>query len=208
LIHVFTYRGANPFDQLKQPLDTYDFQISDHAGSHARVNIGIFFARPTKASTTFFAHVAQFWIRYGKGPRITDQRVLDAMLNNYDKLQPIYRRVSGGVPPPSLNWTTHSFGSQVSHMMVEGSAFYVFDQAARLDLRSKKFYGGLKAKYFTVTITDKYILSIVFFKLICTFFHCSQGYENQGAQSSSSCSTYFAAVSVDESDTHLTGIHR
>ncbi|CAF1934082.1 unnamed protein product [Rotaria magnacalcarata] len=146
---------ANPFDQLKQPLNEYDLQISDHSGSHARINIGIFFARSTKASSIFFAHVAQFWIRYGKGTFITDQRVLDAMLNNYDRLKPIYQQASGKMLSPPLNWTTHFFGHQVSHMMVDGGAFYLFKQAAQLGMRSKKFYGGLKPKFFTVRITDK-----------------------------------------------------
>ncbi len=42
MINVFP-RSANPLDQLKQPLNTYDLQISDHSGSHARINIGVFF---------------------------------------------------------------------------------------------------------------------------------------------------------------------
>ena len=133
----------------------YDLQISDHRGSHLRINIGLFYVSPTRASAMFFAHVAQFWIRYGKGTFITDQRVLDAMLNNYDRLETVYKRVAGGMPAPPLNWTTHSFGNQVSHMMVDGGAFYLFDQAAQLGIRSKKFYGGQKSKYFTVTISEK-----------------------------------------------------
>jgi hypothetical protein len=133
----------------------YDLQISDHSGSHPRINIGLFFVRSTRASSVFFAHIAKFWIRYGKGTFITDQRVLDAMLNNYDRLKPIYKRVTGGMPAPPLNWTAHFFGHHVSHMMVDGGAFYLFNQAARLGIRSKKFYGGLRPKYFTIIISDK-----------------------------------------------------
>jgi hypothetical protein len=40
-------------------------------------------------------------------------------------------------------------------MMVDGGAFYLFNQAARLGIRSKKFYGGLRPKYFTIIISDK-----------------------------------------------------
>lgn len=133
----------------------YDLQISDHHGSHSRINIGLFFVRSTKAASVFFAHVAKFWIRYGKGTFITDQRILDAMLNNYDRLEPTYQRARGGMPVPSVNWTRHIFGHHVSHMMTDGGAFYLFNQAARLGIRSQKFYGGPKPKYFTIIISDK-----------------------------------------------------
>ena len=82
----------------------------------------------------------RMWPSFGYDMAKERSLPLDAMLNNYDRLEPIYKRVAGGMPAPALNWTTHSFGNQVSHMMVDGGAFYLFDQAAQLGIRSKKFY--------------------------------------------------------------------
>ena len=145
-------RRASPLDHLKAPMDTYDLQISDHFGSHPRVNIGLFYVRSSNASINFFSFVAEFWLRFGKGAFVSDQRALDALLNNYDRLDPTYLRA---VPSsPSLNWTTHAFGGHFSHMMTDGSAFLLFDRATQMDARSRKFYGDVKTKYFTVTVSN------------------------------------------------------
>ena len=143
----------NPFDYLKQPSNSYDFQISHHYGSHPRVNIGIFYARTSKPSIAFFNHLAEFWLRYGKGGYLSDQRVLDALLKNYDRLDKTYLKAM-----PSLtlnyNWTTHDFGNHFSHFMTDGSAFVLFRQAAKAGQRSKQFYGNPKGNFFTVTLTN------------------------------------------------------
>ena len=143
----------NPLNYLKQPSDAYDLQISHHYGAHPRVNIGLFYARCTNASIAFFAHVAEFWLRYGKGGYLADQRVLDALLNNYDRLDKTYLKA---MKPLSLtfNWTTNDFGNHFSHLMTDGSAFILFNQAAKVGLRSKKFYNGSNKKFFTVTVTN------------------------------------------------------
>jgi hypothetical protein len=143
----------NPLHHLKQPYYVYDFQISHHYGSHPRVNIGLFFARSTEASISFFSHVAEFWLRYGKGGYLSDQRVLDALLNNYDQLDKTYLKA---MKPLSLtlNWTTHDFGNHFSHLMTDGSAFILFNRAAQVGIRSKKYYGDPTKKFFTVTVTD------------------------------------------------------
>ena len=138
---------------LKQPMESYDLQISDHFGAHPRVNIGLFFVRSTEASKKFFAYVTEFWLRFGKGGFLSDQRVLDALLKNYDRLDKTYLRAAD--PIPSLNWTTHAFGNHFSHMMTDGSAFILFNQAARAGLRSKKFYGDATSKYFTVSVPNR-----------------------------------------------------
>ncbi|CAF2942857.1 unnamed protein product [Rotaria sp. Silwood2] len=143
---------ANPLNNLKQPIDIYDLQISDHFGSHPRINIGLFFVRSTKASIEFFSYVAEFWLRYGKGAYLSDQRVLDALLKNYDRLDTTYLKAVK--PAPSLNWTTHVFGSHFSHLMTDGSAFILFNQAAKLGIRSKKYHGDANEKYFTITISN------------------------------------------------------
>jgi len=146
------FRRANPLEHLRQPVDMYDLQICDHFGSHPRVNIGLFFVRSSNASIEFFSHVAKFWLRYGKGSFLSDQRVLDALLNNYDRLDKIYLKAMKPAPP--LNWTKHVFGTHFSHLMTDGSAFILFNQAAKLNLRSKKFYGDSTKKFFTINITD------------------------------------------------------
>jgi hypothetical protein len=148
------YRRANPFNNLKQPYDTYDLQISHHYGAHPRVNIGVFFVRSTNSSKLFFSYVAEFWLRYGKGGFLSDQRVLDALLKNYDRLEPTYIKAMKPLSCSSLNWTTHDFSNQFSHLMTDGSAFILFNQAAKVKLRSKKYYGDAKKKYFTVTVTN------------------------------------------------------
>ncbi len=145
-------RRANPLDHLKQPVETYDLQISDHFGSHPRVNIGLFFVRSSNESIEFFSYVAEFWLRYGKGAYLSDQRVLDALLKNYDRLDQTYLKAVK--PVPSLNWTTHVFGGHFSHFMTDGSAFILFDQAAKLGMRSKKYHGDVNTKYFTVTVSN------------------------------------------------------
>jgi hypothetical protein len=146
------FRRANPLANLKTTLVPYDLQISDHFGSHPRVNIGLFFVRSSNSSREFFTHVAEFWLRYGKGGYLSDQRVLDALLKNYDRIDKTYLRAMQ--PVPSLNWTTHGFGLQFSHMMTDGSAFILFNQAAKLGIRSKKYYGDVNSKYFTVTVAN------------------------------------------------------
>lgn len=138
---------------LKQPVQSYDLQISHHYGSHPRVNIGLFFARSSNTSIAFFSFVAEFWLRYGKGGYLADQRVLDALLNNYDKLDSTYLRAMKPLPS-TFNWTTHDFGNHFSHLMTDGSAFILFSQAAKFGIRSKKFYGNLTTKFFTVTATN------------------------------------------------------
>jgi hypothetical protein len=145
-------RRANPLHHLKQPIDSYDLQISDHFGSHPRVNIGLFYVRSTNASIEFFSYVAEFWLRYGKGGYLSDQRVLDALLKNYDRIDKTYLKAVK--PVPSLNWTTHAFGNHFSHLMTDGSAFALFDIAEKLGIRSKKYYGNENSKYFTVTISN------------------------------------------------------
>ena len=140
-------------DHLKSPADVYDLQISDHFGSHPRVNIGVFFVRSSDASRAFLTHVADFWLRYGKGAYLSDQRVMDALLKNYDRLDRTYSKVVKSAP--SLNWTTHAFGMHFSHLMTDGSAFILFNQAANIGIRSKKFYGDVNSKFFTVTVLDK-----------------------------------------------------
>ncbi|CAF1122243.1 unnamed protein product, partial [Rotaria sordida] len=143
---------ANPLDHLKKPIDIYDLQISDHFGSHPRVNVGLFFVQSTTASIEFFSYVTEFWLRYGKGAYLSDQRVLDALLKNYDRLDKIYLKAIKSAP--SLNWTTHVFGNHFSHLMTDGSAFILFNQAAKLGIRSKMYHGNANAKYFTVTISN------------------------------------------------------
>ena len=56
--------------------------------------------------------------------------------------------------PLTLNWTTNDFGNHFSHLMTDGSAFMLFSQAAKIGLRSKKFYGEPKKNFFTVNITN------------------------------------------------------
>jgi hypothetical protein len=143
----------NPLNYLKQPIDIYDLQISHHYGAHPRVNIGLFFARSTKASIEFFSYTAEFWLRYGKGGYLSDQRVLDALLNNYDRLDKTYLKAMKPLNL-TLNWTSHGFGDHYGHLMTDGSAFILFDQAAKVGLRSKKFYGDQTKKYFTVNVTN------------------------------------------------------
>jgi hypothetical protein len=147
------FRKANPLEYLKKPVDAYDLQICDHFGSHPRVNIGLFFVRSSNASIKFFSHVAEFWLRYGKGAYLSDQRVLDALLKNYDRLDKTYLRAIKSTPP--LNWTMHVFETQFSHLMTDGSAFILFNQAAKLGIRSKKYYGDANTKYFTVKVSNK-----------------------------------------------------
>lgn len=137
---------------MKKPIDIYDLQISDHFGSHPRINIGLFFVRSTNASIEFFSYVAKFWLNYGKGGYLSDQRTLDALLKNYDRLDKTYLKAVKAVP--SLNWTTHAFGNHFSHFMTDGSAFILFNQAAKLGTRSKKYHGSANAKLFTVTISN------------------------------------------------------
>ncbi|CAF0848603.1 unnamed protein product [Adineta ricciae] len=143
---------ASPFDHLKQPYETYDLQISDHFGSHPRVNIGIFFVRSSNRSIEFFTYVADFWVRFGKGGYLSDQRVLDALLKNYDRLDQTYLKAIK--PVPSVQWTPHVFHNHFSHLMTDGSAFVLFDRAEQLGIRAKKFYGNSTDKYFTVTISN------------------------------------------------------
>ena len=138
---------------LKDPVNVYDLQISHHYGAHPRVNIGLFYARSSPASITFFGHVAEFWLRYGKGGYLADQRVLDALLNNYDKIDKTYLNALKPLPL-TLNWTTHGFGDHFGHLMTDGSAFVLFERAAKEGLRSTKFYGNQTKKYFTVNITN------------------------------------------------------
>lgn len=137
---------------MKTPVESYDLQISDHFGSHPRVNIGIFFVRSSNASIEFFSYVSEFWVRFGKGGYLSDQRALDALLKNYDRLDKTYLRAVG--PIPHLNWTTHAFGNLFSHLMTDGSAFILFSQAAKASLRSRKFYGNINTKYVTTTIAN------------------------------------------------------
>jgi hypothetical protein len=73
-------------------------------------------------------------------------------LKNYDRLDKTYLRAVKEVPP--LNWTTHIFGGHFSHLMTDGSAFILFNQAAKLGIRSKKYYGDVNSKYFTVTVPN------------------------------------------------------
>lgn len=153
--HYYYYcRKKNPLDYLKQPLDAYDLQISHHYGAHPRVNIGLFFVHSTNASISFFTEVAEFWVRYGKGGYLSDQRTLDALLNNYDRIDRTYLNAMRPTPTSSFNWTTHDFGNHFAHMMTDGSAFILFDQAAKVGRRSKKFHGNIKTKFFTVTVTN------------------------------------------------------
>ncbi|CAF0960871.1 unnamed protein product [Adineta ricciae] len=142
----------NLLDYLKPPIDTYDLQISHHYGAHPRVNIGLFYVRCSNTSVAFFSYVAEFWIRYGKGGYLSDQRVLDALLNNYDRLDKTYLRAMKPKSPLTLNWTTHDFGNHFSHFMTDGSAFVLFNQAAKIGRRSKLFHGEVKPKFFTVTV--------------------------------------------------------
>ncbi|CAF1477378.1 unnamed protein product [Adineta steineri] len=141
-----------PLDHLKQPINAYDLQISDHFGSHPRVNIGIFFVRSTNTSIEFFSFVADFWLRYGKGGFLSDQRVLDAFLKNYDRLDKTYLKAIKTIP--TVYWAPHAFGFRFSHMMTDGNAFELFDRAEKLGIRSQKYYGDQNAKYFTVTISN------------------------------------------------------
>jgi hypothetical protein len=107
------------------------------------------FERATNAS---FTYVAQFWLQYGKGSFLSDQRTLDALLKNSDRLDRTYLRA---VPPtPSLNWTTHAFGFHFSHLMTDGSAFRLFNQVTKLEIRSKKYHGNENSKYFTVKVSN------------------------------------------------------
>ena len=154
LRHYSCYRDDNLLNYLKQPSAIYDLQISHHYGAHPRVNIGLFFVRSSKASIVFFSNVADFWMRYGKGGYLSDQRVLDALLKNYDRLDKTYLKAMGSLSLSSLNWTKHDFGNHFAHLMTDGSAFTLFNQVAKLGKRSKKFYGETKARFFTVTITN------------------------------------------------------
>jgi hypothetical protein len=151
--YFYNSRRMNPLNYLRSSLEPYDLQISHHYGAHPRVNIGLFFVRPSNLSISFFSHIAEFWVRYGKGGYLSDQRVLDALLNNYDRLDKTYLRA---MKPSSskFNWTTHDFGNHFSHLMTDGSAFILFNQAAKLGIRSKKFHGDPTKKYFTVHVTD------------------------------------------------------
>ena len=92
-------------------------------------------------------------MRYGKGAYLSDQRVMDALLKNYDRIDKTYSNAIE--PAPSLNWTMHGFGMHFSHMMTDGSAFFLFNQAANLGIRSKKFYGNANTKYFTINVPTK-----------------------------------------------------
>lgn len=116
------------------------------------MNIGIFFARSSNASILFFSYVADFWVRYGKGGYLSDQRALDALLKNYDRLDKTYLKAVQ--PVPSMNWTTHAFHNHFSHLMTDGSAFVLFDRAEKLGIRARKFYGTETTKYFTATVSD------------------------------------------------------
>ncbi|CAF1192425.1 unnamed protein product [Adineta steineri] len=129
----------NPLNYLKQPTDIYDLQISHHHGSHPRVNIGLFYVRSSKASISFFSYVAEFWVRYGKGGYLSDQRVLDALLNNYDRIDKTYLKAMKPSTPLVLNWTKSDFGNHFSHFMTDGSAFVLFNKAAKFGKRSKSF---------------------------------------------------------------------
>ncbi len=113
----------------------------------------MFFVRSTNASILFFTHLANFWLRYGKGSYLSDQRVFDALLNNYDRLDKTYLKA---MKPLSLtlNWTTNDFGNQFAHFMTDGSAFVLFNQAAKVGMRSNKFHGEPTQKFFTVTVTN------------------------------------------------------
>ena len=146
-------RQANPFDHLKSPADVYDLQISDHLGFHPRVNIGIFYVRSSNASQQFFTFITKIWLRYGKGGFLSDQRMMDALLKNFDRLDRTYSKVIE--PVPSLNWTTHAFGMRFLHLKTDGNAFLLFDKAESLGIRSRKYYGDQNTKYFTVTVLDK-----------------------------------------------------
>ena len=141
-------------DYLRNASDGYDLQISHHYGSHPRVNIGLFYIQSTPTAIEYFNHAAQFWLRFGKGGYLSDQRVLDALLNNYDKLDSTYLRALKPLSPLKLKWTTHDFGNHFSHMMTDGSAFILFQQAAKFDTRSMKFHGTNRSKFFTVTINN------------------------------------------------------
>jgi hypothetical protein len=145
-------RKTSPLANLKHPLENYDLQISDHFGAHPRVNIGLFFVQSSNASKAFFTHAAKFWLRFGKGGYLSDQRALDALLKNYDRLDKTYLRAIKSTP--TMNWTTSAFGLQFSHMMTDGSAFILFNQAAKNGIRSKKYYGDAKSKFFTVTVSN------------------------------------------------------
>ncbi|CAF0719598.1 unnamed protein product [Adineta steineri] len=144
----------NLLNYLKQPSDVYDLQISHHYGAHPRVNIGLFYVRSSKASISFFSYVAEFWMRHGKGGYLSDQRVLDALLNNYDRIDKTYLKAMKPSTPLILNWTTCDFGNHFSHFMTDGSAFVLFNQAAKVGKRSKKFHGDKKSKYFTVQVNN------------------------------------------------------
>lgn len=141
-------------DQLGNASLHNDLLISHHYGSHPRVNIGLFYIQSTPTAIEYFNHVAQFWLRYGKGGYLSDQRVLDALLNNYDRLDSTYLRAMKPLAPLTLKWKTHDFGNQFSHMMTDGSAFILFQQAAKFSIRSKKFHGTNKSKFFTVMINN------------------------------------------------------
>ena len=146
-------RRQNLLDHLKQPADAYDFQISHHFGNHPRVNIGLFYARSSPALIEFFNFVSEFWVRYGKGGFLADQRVLDALLYNYDRFDKTYTNAMKPLPL-KFNWTTHDFGIHFGHTMTDGNAFTLFYKSAEDDVRSKRFYGDSKSKYFTVTATN------------------------------------------------------
>lgn len=145
-------RKLSPLDFLRNASLNYDLQISHHYGSHPRVNIGLFYVQSSRASIEFFAHLSEFWLRFGKSGYLSDQRVLDALLNNYDRLDQTYLQAMKFTPQRPLNWTTHDFGNQFSHLMTDGSAFTLFDQAARFSKRSKKFHGVVHPRFFTVPV--------------------------------------------------------
>jgi hypothetical protein len=80
--------------------------------------------------------------------------LLDALLDNYDRLDSTYQRAMSAKPRSPLRWTRHDFGNHFSHLMTDGDAFTLFDRAASLGKRSKRFYAEKNSMFFTVIVEN------------------------------------------------------
>ncbi|CAF1603751.1 unnamed protein product, partial [Didymodactylos carnosus] len=153
-------RERDPFTVLKEPWDKYDLQINDHRDSHPRVNIAVYYAHSSVRSIHFFNELSEFWTNFGKGAFLSDQRVFDAFLDNYDKLESTYIKLwtdlghDYPIPPmKKMNWTKHTFDNKFHHLFSDGNAYYLMERATKSGLRSNKFYNS-SAFYITALYSN------------------------------------------------------
>lgn len=137
--------AKNPRELIDEIGKDIDLQLSGHSRGHPRVNIGVYYAKPKLETIELFWNCREFVMRYSNAGFLTDQRILDAFLQNHDKFDPDMLqawRANPSVtwPPSKVKWARSSALYSQQHVMTNPNAVSLFEETYMNYDRPKSYY--------------------------------------------------------------------